>query len=146
VFGWVVHLLVLPHGKDRHRPETRHTRFAGEHPTGSWSRGRAAKPPLAGYAPAKYQTKQWPLKALVEEWYSPEEVLQSFALAVSSCRTLFNGSPLCLEESDPRTRLPRPAAAETAIDPPDTEVEKVGYRERYALDIGFRRRTPTPSA
>ncbi len=95
--------------------------------------------PAPGYAPAKYRTKQWPPEALVEDWYSPAEVLRRFAFAVSPRRQFIDTerAPRCLDESDTRTRLPRTAAAENASEPPDVGGKKVGYTERYALDVAL---------
>jgi hypothetical protein len=84
--------------------------------------------------------KQWPSEALLEGWYSSTEVPPCFALDVPSYlpRTDRNLAPHHdLEQADPRTRLPSPAAAEKANQTPDVEEEVVGYSDGCALDIAF---------
>ena len=112
--------------------------FAGEHPSNPWPPARDAQALETGYAPAKYQMKQWPNEALLEGWYSFTEVPRRFALVVPSCpqRTDPNLAPHDLEQKAPRNRLPRAAAAANANQPPDAKGE-VGYMDEYALDVAF---------
>ena len=110
---------------------------------GSWSRGRDAQTPFLGYAPAKYQTKQWPSKALIEDWYSPSRVSPCFTLSDLLIRDLDNSSQGGRLEVGLRTRLPQSAAAEDANDPPNAKEGKVGYRGTCMLALGFHRGTHT---
>ncbi len=58
-------------------------RFEGEHPGRQWPHGRDVQVQIAGYAPSKYRTKQWPDEAQLEAWYShPWEVLDSFEIDI----------------------------------------------------------------
>jgi hypothetical protein len=115
-------------------------RFGGEHPLSTWPRRRAAQAPTVGYAPPKYQLKQWPYEAQLEVWYSFAEVHPCFALAVLTywwSRSDRNDAPHCLEQAVSRNRLQRSAAAVNTNHPPDAEGEKVGYTEECALDVAF---------
>jgi hypothetical protein len=83
--------------------------------------------------------KQWPYEALLEGWYSFTEVPRRFTLDVPS--HLPRIGPVLtpqhdLEQTDPRNRLPRAAAAEKATQTPDAE-EGVGYIDGCALDVPF---------
>jgi hypothetical protein len=53
---------------DRHHVQGR-KRFEGEHQSNRWTGATAREFPSVSYAPSEYQTKRWPLEALIESWF-----------------------------------------------------------------------------
>jgi hypothetical protein len=57
--------------------------LAHEHQLNSWTAAPADEFPRTGYAPSEYQTKPWPIEALIEGWFP---LLREDTAASRSCR------------------------------------------------------------
>ena len=117
--------------------EAARDRFEGEYPFEPWPRGRDAKALVAGYAPSKHRTKQWPSEAQLEVWCSLcREACECFVL---DALTLQANALIAMTISTSRLRVAASITSATlnANRPPGANGERVRDEHGYALDSPF---------
>jgi hypothetical protein len=120
-------------------------RFEGEHQLNCWTGASAREFPRIGYAPSEYQTKPWPIEALIEGWFplSSRGQCGFTVLSTADPSQNFSSSPapgdlLCSPSAPERGRRSLPRVGEDAGCKNKSGI--AGRAMIVSLDIPFHRR------